>query len=274
MKPSQRRLARPSFGGLLATRQGSLAVALVCAICAAMLIFFSLSRYKTQVRTPPTQATVLVATGEIPQGTSGNVIASERLYRSTPVAASQVTPGAISDAAALANERAQSTILPGQQLTSADFSVVSGVAGTLSPTQRAVSVAIDEAHGNTDVLQAGDHVDIYASFNASKNGPTMILLVPDALVLKPASSTPIHSGGISVTGSSLVLAVTPLQAAEISFASDNGKLLLALRGSKATAPTPIYLTQKSILQAALAQATALTAHPNLPSTTTSNGAHR
>lgn len=268
MKLSQRRMARPSFGGLLATRQGALLVALVCAICAAVLIFFSLSRYKAGLKTPIPQATVLVATGQIAQGTSGATIVSEKLYRSTPVAATQVTPGALSDASALAGATAQTTILPGQQLTTADFTAATGVPGVLAPGQRAIEVPIDEAHGDTDVLSAGDHVDIYTTFTFAKNKrspsvATMILLVPDALVLKPASATPVISGGKPIAGGDLVLAVSAQQAAEVAFASDNGKLFLALRPTNAKPPWATPVTQSSIVAASLATAAELAAKPDL-----------
>lgn len=276
MKLSQRRMARPSLGGLLATRQGALTVALLCAVCAAGLIFFSLSRYKANLRTPTPQATVLVATAEIPQGTAGNTVASEKLYTSTPVAATQVTPGAISDASALAGETAHATILPGQQLTVADFTAQTGVAGVLAPGQRAISVTIDEAHGDTDVLQPGDHVDIYSTFSVAKKNstsPTMMLLVPDALVLKPASAAPVISGGKPITGTTLVLAVSIAQAPEVGFAADNGKLFLALRPTNASRPSAALVTQRSILASALSTATALSAKPALGKPTTNNGAH-
>ncbi|MGH2873357.1 MAG: Flp pilus assembly protein CpaB [Solirubrobacteraceae bacterium] len=275
-------MSRPSFGGLLATRQGSLMVALVCAICAAILIFVSLSRYKAQVRAPTPQATVLVSTGEIQKGTTGATIAAEKLYRSTPVAASQITPGAISDAAALANATAQTTILPGQQLTSADFTASGDVATTLLPGQRAIAVTIDESHGATDVLQPGDHVDIYSTYTIKQGGkpvPAEILLVPNAEVIKPASSVPVHVGTTTVTGSSLVLAVPAAEAAEIAYTvdADGNHLYIALRPTNGTRSYGVPVTQASIEQTSLAYATALSATPpysNASHTSTTNGAQK
>ena len=49
VKLSQRRMSAPSLGGLLATRQGSLMLAALCAICAAGVLVFALGRYKTNV---------------------------------------------------------------------------------------------------------------------------------------------------------------------------------------------------------------------------------
>src|ERR1019366_10393882 len=69
VKNTQRRMSRPSLGGMLATRQGALVLALVCAACAAGIQLFALGQYKSAQTTPQTvQATVLVATAEITKG--------------------------------------------------------------------------------------------------------------------------------------------------------------------------------------------------------------
>jgi Flp pilus assembly protein CpaB len=249
VKLSQRRLARPSLGGLMATRQGALMLALICAVCAAGILVFALGRYKTSVQTPIPQATVLVATGQIQQGSSGNAIAAEGLFKSTPIVATQLSPGAISNSAQLAGKTVAADILPGQQLTLSDFATTSGVTGVLSPNQRAVSVSIDEAHGDTDVLQSGDRVDLYSTFTINSK-LIMVLLVPNALVLKPASSAPGSSGGQTITGGSLVLVVSAGQAASVGFAADNGKLFVALRPPNASATPSAPTTLGSILAAA------------------------
>jgi Flp pilus assembly protein CpaB len=266
MKLSQRRLARPSLGGLMATRQGALMLALICAVCAAGILVFALGRYKTSVQTPVPQATVLVATGEIQKGTSGAAIAAQQLFKSTPVVATQLAAGAISNASALVGTTAQSDILPGQQLTSTDFAASVGVTGLLAPNQRAVSITLDEPHGDTDILQPGDRVDIYTDFiGAPLHGWTEVLMVSNALVLKPASAVPVSVGGKTITGSSLVIAVTSSQGPEIGYALDNGKTYLALRPANATAPTVPLTTLGTIVAAAPAQTS-----PTANSTTSSN----
>jgi pilus assembly protein CpaB len=246
MKLSQKRLSRPSFGGMLASRQGALLLAFLCAVAAAGLVLVALSNYRQNLVATNKQATVLVAAGEIQKGTSGQAITARLLYKATPVLATQVTPGALSDPGLLAGKIAQTAILPGQQLTLADFTAVPGVAGQLQPGQRAVSVSIDEAHGDTDVLQAGDRVDLYGSFTQTGN-PVLSLLVPDALVIKPSGAAPVSSGRTAVSGSSMVLAVSSAQAAEIAFASDNAKLWVLLRPANASAPAAGATTLQSIL---------------------------
>lgn len=230
---------------MLATRQGSLTLALICAICAAGILVFALGRYKTSLKTPVTQASVLVATSEIPKGTSGQQIASQRLYKVEPVAVSQVTPGALSDAAVIADESAATDIMPGQQLTTADFAGITTVSQTLAPDERAVEVTVSEAPGATDIVQAGDHVDVYAQLASSNaaaaaTSPTggVVPLLTDVLVLKSGSGVPAKRDGVTIAGQDMVL---ELKAEEvhplISAVLNNHALYVSLRPSNAT-PTP------------------------------------
>lgn len=189
MQLTRKRLRAPSVGGLFATRRGGLVVALLCALVAIAVLMFAMGKYRSAVSTSSKQDTVLVAGSEIYKGTSADLIASRRLYVVTPILASQVSPGAVVDAASLSGKIAAGNIYPGQQLTQADFTTgATSVAGELPPTERAVSVTLDAAHGLSDVVQAGDHVDLYGSFAVA--GVSVVSLVaPNALVLKTASSS-------------------------------------------------------------------------------------
>jgi Flp pilus assembly protein CpaB len=232
---------------MLATRQGSLTLALLCAAVAAGILVFALSSYKSGLKTVTPQTTVLVATAEIPPGTSGKTLASEDLYKSVPVLASQLAVGAITDAAVLQDVTAQETILPGQQLTTTEFAATTGVVALLGSNQRAVSISIDEPHGDTDVLQAGDRVDMYATF-----GSVMVLLVRGALVLKPATAVPAKDGATTIAGGSMVLAVSAVQAPQVGYAMDNGKIYLALEPTNPSYTPPAQLTTQSIIASAIA----------------------
>ena len=266
MKFSQKRLSRPNLGGLLATRAGAVTLALICAVVAAGLLVFALSSYKHTAQVVIPQATVLIATGEIHKGTSGEEIAAQNLFKSTPVISTQVAAGALSDSAVLKGSVAVSDILPGQQLTAAEFTTVAGVVGQLGPNQRAVSLTIDEAHGDTDVLQAGDSVDVYAALSV-RGTSVLSLLIPDALVIKPAAAAGAAAAPAAApaagaaaaapaaTGASLVLAVSTAQAPALAFASDNGHLWIFLRPANAANPSPGLTTLSSILSSATATTT-------------------
>jgi Flp pilus assembly protein CpaB len=277
MKMTQKRMARPSLGGLMATRQGALMLALLCAVCAAGILVFALGKYKSGLKTVTQQATVLVATGDIPRGAQGSSLAARGLYKSTPVVPSQIAPGALSDAAYLQGKTASTTILPGQQLSAADFTGVVGVTGLLTPNQRAISLAISESPGANDVLLPGDRVDVYTYFPSKQ---VVVLTDPNVLVLKSAAasaSTSASSGGTTsapatsttgtstasassspvvspstIAGSSLVLSVSAQEASNIVFAAETGQTYLTLRPIKSTATPRPFTNLASVIKDSVA----------------------
>jgi pilus assembly protein CpaB len=273
-------MGKPSLGGMLATRQGALILAVLCAVLAAGILMYALSGYKHGTAAAPAQATVLVAAGEIQKGTSGDLIASEKLYKSTPIIASQLAPGAISNSSALAGTVAGADILPGQQLTSAEFTATVGVAGVtalLSPNERALSVPVDEVQGDLDVLQPGDRVDLYASL-LNANVLTISLLDPDVLVIKTPSSVPLDTATPASTttttstaaastsaAGAMVFAVNSSVVENIELTADAGKVWVALRPANADAPAAGNITT---IRSVLAQAAAARNSGTTTSTTT------
>jgi len=256
VKTSRKRLSRPSFRGLLATRHGAVALAVSCALVAVGILLLAMSQYKQTVTGNTKQSTVLVATAEIQPGASASVIASQQLYKVVPVLQSQVALGAISNAGLLVGKVAASTILPGEQLTTADFITPTGTTAVLTPTERAVAVTLDSAHGLAGFLQAGDHVDVYDDGVGTKAGSGASLLIPDALVLKPAS----------IAGGSVLLGLNMDLSPRVMYAFDNGKVWLELRGTNAVNPPP---TITGGAQAALGNQLSTT--PTYPTTSSTKG---
>jgi len=267
MKLSQRRMSRPNLGGMMATRQGALALALVCALAATGVLMFALGRYKTSVKAPVVpQTTVLVATRAIAKGTSSLVITAGGVYRPMPIVATQLAPGAISDASLLTGKVAAVAILPGQQLTTADFAAAPAVTGALTPYQRAISLAIGEVPGSTALLQAGDRVDVYAQF-----GKGDVLLERGAPVLQapagpaPAAVTPTAGGATATAGGAtkaaapaapvngpLVLGITSSRAGQVVYAAQNGTLYLTLRPTTADHTPNGITTLQTVIAGSLA----------------------
>jgi Flp pilus assembly protein CpaB len=132
-------------------------------------------------------------------------------------------------------------IFPGQQLTSADFSVaVTNALPTLiTGPQRAISIPVDTTHGLIGQVASGDRVDVYVGFNADQGGaatPVLKLLAANVLVLQAPAAAGGGVGGSA--GSNAVLRVTTKQTAKFAFASDNGHLWLVLRPQVDARPTP------------------------------------
>jgi Flp pilus assembly protein CpaB len=229
---------------LISTRRGSMYLAAIAALLAGIVILVYLNSYRSNLQAGGAPVTVLVARSAIPKGTSGDVVATKRLYTATTIRESQLREGAISDPASLTGRIATREIYEGAQLTAADFSTeATSLASALTDAQRIVSVPLDAAHGLIGQVQVGDHVDIYAGFNVIPLGadgrplnggtarPVLRLIMSDIPVVQIDGE-----GGKS---SQVSMRVNDEQAAQLTFASDNGKVWLSLRpavGAKESKP--------------------------------------
>jgi Flp pilus assembly protein CpaB len=234
-----KRLAGTGVRGMLSSRQGALALALLCAIAAAAVLIFALGRYKKTVNAPPKQATVLVATGLIQKGESGTTIAAEQLYKPMPVLAAQAPATAISDASVLQGKYANADILPGQQLSYAQFNARPGAVGQLGQNQRGVTLSVDAQHGLGGVVGAGDHVDVYGAYVTKSGTQFVTLVVPDALVVK-------IPGAGNDGGTTTLLNVNMKYAPLLAYTAEWGKIWLFLRGSNATNPPKELVSAESL----------------------------
>lgn len=222
---------------LISTRAGTIAVAAGAALLAGISIAVYLNRYRHSVSSEGAPVTVLVAKRSIAKGTSGDVVAAQSMFTTATLRESQLREGAFSDPAAIRGRVAVRDVYKGQQLTAADF--VAGVASlpsTLTGTQRIVTVPLDTAHGLIGHVQAGDRVDVYAGFNITPVGtvttgaqafPVIRRLMENILVVDVSGSA--KTGISQQNNSNVSLRMTDAQAAKVAFASDNGKVWLALR---------------------------------------------
>lgn len=233
---------------LISTRAGTIAVAAGAALLAGVSIAVYLNRYRQSVSSQGAPVTVLVASRAIAKGTSGDVVAAQAMFTTATLRESQLREGAFSDPAAIRGRVAVRDVYKGQQLTSADF--VAGAASlpsTLTGTQRIVTIPLDTAHGLIGHVQAGDRVDVYAGFNITPVGtvttgsqafPVIRRLMENILVVDASGA----AKGAAVGGqnnTNVSLRMNDAQAAKVAFASDNGKVWLALRpavNAHSTAP--------------------------------------
>jgi Flp pilus assembly protein CpaB len=240
---------------LISTRWGTLIAAAGAALAAGIILLVYLNHYRQEVKAQGTPVTVLVARESIPKGTSGTVIASKGLYTATTIREGQLKEGAISDPATLKGRVAAQEIYEGAQLTLSALSAGSdSLAGTLTERERIVTVPLDSAHGLVNELESGNRVDVYAGFNVvplARNGtpiaggqarPMLRLIVPNVPVVRIGAKKS-GSGASDVS-----LRVDDVKAAQIAFASDNGKLWLALRPSAgAKSAKPGIVTVETLL---------------------------
>jgi Flp pilus assembly protein CpaB len=220
---------------LISTKAGTVAVAGGAAVLAGIFIIVYLNRYRHSVKAQGAPVTVLVAKRLIPKGTSGAAAIQAGLFSRTTIRQSQLRDGAFSDAASIRGRVATTDVYTGQQLTAGDFKAsAKSMATTLSGAQRVIDVPLDAAHGLISHVQPGDRVDVFVGFNVqSPNGGTAYpvdkLLAQNVVVADVAKSSSGGVAGSAANSSNVSLRVTDRQAQEIAFASDNGKVWLALR---------------------------------------------
>jgi Flp pilus assembly protein CpaB len=246
---------------LFSTRGGTIALSIMAAILAAIILVTYLNRYRDSVRQSGIPVTVLVANGLIEKGTSGQVIATEDLYRTTAMPKSEVIEGAITDPDSLKGSIATADVFPGEQLTSAKFttSEAGSLSNQISGDQRVMTLPFDAAHGMIGQIQAGDHVDVYAGFNVRRLGPdgrpepgvaerpVLKLIVSDVQVIGVPQS---GSGGISGGSGKAKLTVraSDTDIANMAFTSDNGILWAVLRPrANAAVTSPNIVSLETVL---------------------------
>jgi Flp pilus assembly protein CpaB len=234
----------------LSTREGTLAFAGFAGVLALAVLLVFMNGYKKSVDDGAQPVTVLVARDTLAKGTPGDVLAAKGLFQATGLKREQVKEGAITDPASLRGLVAAHDLVRGQQLTTADFvRPGNGVLSRLDAGERAVTIPLDSAHGALANVRAGDHVDVYAGFEVEPGGsgrsyPVLRELLQDVAVLEaPGEDKQGGLGGGSPT-KNLVLRVDARQAPELAFASDNGKLWIALRppaGARPKIPSLVTL---------------------------------
>jgi len=237
---------------LLSTRRGSTILGILAAALAGILLLVYISQYRSSVTSSNKAVQVIVAKALIPKGTPGEVVRQNVLFQATSVARDQLRDGAFVDVSSLTGRVATTDIFPGQQLTGAEFATATAttVSTKLSGDLRAVSVPVDAAHGLVGQVEAGDHVDVLASWTPPNraSGPVVREIMHNSLVLRGPGTT---GRGLGGGGSNIVLRATSHEAAQFAWASDNGRVWIMLRPSaNATNPRPPYVTSDTLLRGA------------------------
>lgn len=229
--------APPPRGGpgrLLQTRRGAVAIAVVAGLVALTVLLAFMANYRDSVKGDAEAVRVLVADRQLDRGTAGNAIAEAGLYHTIEVPGEDAVAGAFTDPGALRGKHTTVVIDRGQHLAAADFADgADPIAGRLEGTDRALSVPVDEAHGNIGQLRNGSRVDVLGGFNAEQSGgrarPVLDVLARDVLVLsapEKASGSGVGGGG---KGQEVVLRLSDREATRVAFAADEGNIWLAIR---------------------------------------------
>jgi Flp pilus assembly protein CpaB len=214
--------------GRMSSRGWALALGIGAVVLAAILLVVYLDRYRARVSGRNAPTPVLVAKRLIPNGTPGNVIATQGMYAPTTLPQKEVEVGALADPSYLAGRAAAADIFPGQQFTATDFATsdTASVDSQLTGTERAFAMSIDPTHGISSQVMPGDRVDVYIAVNG-----VVKLFRPNVKVI----TTPTVPGPAG--GGNLILQIDTKDAARWLFAADNSQLIFVLRPVIAAKPT-------------------------------------
>ena len=222
-------LARP-----LDTRTIALSVAGLLAVGTGVLTYNYLASVG-HANAPATQRTILVAAHPIP---AHALLTADMLARASRPA-DAVDPDTLVVPSAVIGSEAVNDIPAGSALTASKLVRPSavGLPGKVHVGMRAVSIALDRVKGVSNLIRAGDRVDVIAATVPRQDqAPKAVTIIRGALVLSIGTMTdPGATPAPDATGSSqsqfltATLEVDPKQADLLTLADVNTMLRLALR---------------------------------------------
>lgn len=241
----------------LSSRTTSILAAAAAAAVAALLIVVFLQKYRKDLETKSVPVGALVADRLIEKGASADTAGAQGQFSVSKMPRDEVKPGALTDAAALKGQVAAADILPGQQITAADFKPAgNGLVTKLGPDDRAVTVALDSQHALGGQLVAGDHVDVFVDIKVRRGGEERAVLktlMQNILVLSVPGTGKTASGesdGTAPAGAGVTLRVSSRVAGQLAWSADNGQVWLSLRSLNGrNVANPQLVTVESVLAA-------------------------
>ena len=216
-------------------RAKNIGIAVALAALAAILTSVYVVNYKRHVQNGEGKVTVLVAARDIPAGTSGADVVDQKMLKEQTVPRKAVVAGAISSPDQLAQYVATQDVFEGEQVSTRRFSppTEQGIRAQIKGTQRAYQITGDAHQLLAGTIQAGDHVDVVGTWNASEKpgsstttdgGPTVARVVlSNLLVLRAPGGVGSTAKLAEGSGESVQLRVTDSQSQKLIWIEKNGK---------------------------------------------------
>lgn len=249
------------------TRGLAVIVALLLAIGATGAVFLYVQGVKKDAKgTATDMATVIVSKQDIPAQTTLDGLISSGAFTSLQIPADAVVQGAVTDVSQLQGQSTAFPILQGEQITTARLQgsstqVQGGVLGIPSG-HKAVTIPLDLPQAVGGVVQTGDHITLYATFddvqiiNGSLKqilagaaidtkkhdvGDFTVTVVPDVQILKAVKP----AEGTNNSTVLLTLALTPQEAQLVIFSKEEGKVWVGLLppGETGTSVPPLNVLE-------------------------------
>jgi pilus assembly protein CpaB len=190
---------------------------------------------------------VLVATGQIPSGTTGAVIGQNGWATYTTMPKRNVPPGALADLSSVSSKQVSADVYPGEVLLAPQFTTANQArTGVLAIPADKIAVSVQLADpqrvagfvvpgSQVAVLNTSTEQDASQQSETTKTG----VILPRVQVIAVGPSA-LQSNGATGAGQQetattiLTLALTQVQAEKLVLAQTTGKLYLGLLSDKST----------------------------------------
>jgi pilus assembly protein CpaB len=203
-------------------------IAVVLGLLAAVLTMAYVTNYRKNVQHGQQDVGVLVASADIPAGTSGAAIVSGHMLARKTIPRTALVPGAISSPDQIAKLVSTQEVMIGEQVTKSRFGDANqlGVRAQLKGTLRAIQVAADPNQVLAGTLRAGDHVDLVGNMKVESGAGSSThydrVVLRNVLVLRAPTVPDAKTSDLNTTQKySVMLAVTDSQASKLLFVVKN-----------------------------------------------------
>jgi pilus assembly protein CpaB len=217
----------------MSSRITVVALAVVFAATATLGVFMYARGLQDNAETTIDTVGVVVVSQAIPAGTELDGLLSGGALEVQQVPADLVVANAVTDLAELKGEETASPILAGEQVSSTRLAGSQDLPGgvlSIPKGMQGMTVALESQRvvgGN--VLTAGDHVAIHATFQNEKH---TALVTSDAQVLRVSRPAEGTASGTATTqsgsGNTVTLALDPEEVQKLVFGQDLGKIYFSV----------------------------------------------
>ena len=226
---------------MLKSRLALLVFAVIFGISATIVAGVYLKSLEKDIRNSGKLTSVYIAERSIKPGASFRDMLLKRQVSLKQIPKKYVAAGAVSP------EKIDGKVLAvpltkGDQLTVSKFhfSERTGLSLQIPQNMVAVSIAVDEVIGVSNLILPGDYVMIISTFDSAEDGPEVsrILLHRVRVLTTSENKSPNGSKSQSspaqkgLTKKTITVAVSPAEAEKIAFAQEKGRLFLALLSAK------------------------------------------
>ena len=217
----------------MSSRITVIALAVVFASVATLGVFMYARGLQDNAETTTDTVGVVVVSQDIPSDTELDGLLSGGALEVQQVPADLVVSNAVTDLDELKGEKTASPILAGEQVSSTRLAGSQDLPGgvlRIPKGMQGITVALESQRvvgGN--VLNSGDHIAIYATFQNEKH---TALVSSDAQVLRVSRAAEGTASGTATTqsgsGNSVTLALDPEEVQKLVFGQDLGKVYFSV----------------------------------------------